>query len=373
MPKIIELSGVVGDQITAKGLKNRLPKDGGDVLLKVDSVGGSVFEGNRLYNLINDYPGKIQVELGAIAASAASYFPMAAGIENIKARKNTTFMGHKAWNIAIGNADEMKATAEILDGFDLIIAKVYAKATGRDVESIMEDMKNEFWLIGGENVVSAGFASGIIEDEDGETETETTPENDIIEKAEIQARMKEAQNELRLTETEEDLGQWAAKIDKTLNETAVTKDGQALLFTESASTSRGENIKKEEFDMNLNEFLSKNPEAKAEHDEALAKGTTEAVAADRERFSKIIALSGIAIPENVLSAAKEGQTLAIFMEKELETRNALVAKTKDEPGNKIGVLATGGQTPEKPEASVEKTKTKQAEADVEAYLNGGKK
>ena len=136
MAKVIELSGIVGYDITAKGLKNRLPKDGSDVILKVDSQGGSVFEGNRLYNAILDYQGNIEVHLGVLAASAASYFPLAAGSENIKVRANTTFMGHKAWSFAIGNADEMKAEAEILDGLDRLIAKAYSKINGKSIDEI---------------------------------------------------------------------------------------------------------------------------------------------------------------------------------------------------------------------------------------------
>ncbi|MCP4395636.1 MAG: Clp protease ClpP, partial [Alphaproteobacteria bacterium] len=187
MPKIIELSGTVGWDITAKDLKKKLPNTGEEVLLKIDSPGGSVFEGNRLYNALNDhlntFPGSVKVELGAIAASAASYFPLAVGAKNIKVRSNTTFMGHKAWTFAIGNADDMKAEAEILDGFDKIIAKVYSKITGKTSDESLEDMKNEFWLIGGQSVVDAGFASEIIDDD----ETEESEESEIVDKVEILA------------------------------------------------------------------------------------------------------------------------------------------------------------------------------------------
>ncbi|MCP4393640.1 MAG: Clp protease ClpP, partial [Alphaproteobacteria bacterium] len=265
MPKIIELSGVVGAEITAKNLKNRLPKDGSDVLLKIDSVGGSVFEGNRLFNALNDhlnkFPGTITAELGAVAASAASYFPLAIGAENLKVRKNTTFMGHKAWTFAIGNADDMKAEAEILDGFDNIIAKVYSGITGKSVDDSLEDMKNEFWLIGGESVVDAGFASGIVDEDQTEPE-----EQNVIEKSEVLAMMKESKNKIREIENQEDLNKWAAKIEKTLNAVDVEADGQKLLFSESAPSGAKN---KSEVDMNLSEYLDQNPEAKAEYTEKL--------------------------------------------------------------------------------------------------------
>ena len=118
MPKIIELSGDIGWEITAKGLKNRLPKDNGDVLIKVDSPGGSVYEANRLYNVLTDYTGNIKIQLGAMAASGASYFPMAVGAENISVRANTVFMAHKSWSFAIGDADFMSVESDILNGFD---------------------------------------------------------------------------------------------------------------------------------------------------------------------------------------------------------------------------------------------------------------
>lgn len=376
MPKIIELSGVVGYEITAKGLKNRLPKDGSDVLLKVDSVGGSVFEGNRLYNAINDYDGKIEVELGAIAASAASYFPLAAGIENIRVRKNTTFMGHKAWTIMLGNADDMKAEAEILDGFDLIIAKVYAKATGKDVDSILEDMKNEFWLIGGESVVDAGFAAGIVEDDDSEMDSESgegeSEESEIVEKAQIQALIKEAKNKLKTQDIEEDLDKWAARIHAEVNKTDVTEDGQALLFSESAPS--GAKNKKEEFKMTRNEFFEQNPEAKAENESAMAQAVSDAVAADRERGKDIFALYGV--NDSSIKAYENGVSVS---ELAVEEKRKEVEARKEARAQDLGGLEPKNQVPKK-ETVVNKDEDKLSSSleerfnkKAEAFKNGGQK
>lgn len=345
MPKIIKLTGIVGWEITAKGLENRLPKDGSDVLLKVDSVGGSVFEANRLYNAILDYVGHIDVELGAIAASAASYFPLAVGAENVKVRENTTFMAHKSWSFAIGNADDMKAEAEILDGFDKIIAKVYAKVTGKGVDETLEEMKDEIWLIGGQSVVDAGFASGIVEDDDSENKDD--PE--IVDKAEIVAMIAEARTRMKEADVKEDLEKWAAKLEIATNTVDVTKEGQSLLFGEI--TPSGDNT---EAEMKLSEYLGKNPEAKAEFDEAIntakaegrAETNEEAVKADRERFAKVLALSGVAIPENVLKSASDGQTVADFAVAELDDRNAKIAAVKTEEKPDMGGVTATGQVPE---------------------------
>lgn len=375
MPKIIKLTGIVGYDITAEKLENRLPRNGEKAVIKVDSVGGSVFEGNRLYNLfidhLNKFPGSLTVELGAIAASAASYFPLAVGAKNIKVRENTTFMGHKAWSFAIGNADEMKAEAEILDGFDKIIAKVYSKVTGKTVDESLEDMKNEFWLIGGQSVVDSGFASGIVKDD--ETETEDI-ENEIIDKSEILAKMKEAKNKLRDIENTEDLNKWAARIHETLNSTDIEDDGQKLLFDVPNPDQSGKNNSVEDY-MDLKDFLDKNPEAKIDVDkmvnDIVDDRVKDAVAEDRERSAELLTLSGLKIPDNILDSVKKGDTVGDFAKAELKARNEKVnAVTKEEQN--LGGLSNEGQEPKNVEGA-EKSKTEKTVDDVLDKMLGKKK
>lgn len=164
--KTIELTGDVGFEITAAQLRDQLPSGREAVLLKVDSYGGSVFEAVRIYNLIRDYPGRVTAELGAVAASAASFFPLAA--DHVRARSNTTFMIHKAWSFAMGNSDDMKSEAAILDGLDGLLADAYVKKTGYDREDVLASMKDEMWLFGGKDIVAAGFADELVEDSEKE-------------------------------------------------------------------------------------------------------------------------------------------------------------------------------------------------------------
>ena len=373
MTKIIELSGIVGYDITAKNLKNRLPKDGEKAVLKIDSVGGSVFEGNRLYNTINDhlnrFPGSLTGELGAIAASAASYFPLALGVENINVRNNTTFMGHKAWTFAIGNADDMKAEAEILDGFDNIIAKVYSKVTGKPVEESLEDMKNEFWLIGGQSVVDAGFASGIIDDDES-TESEE-PEN-VVEKNEILALMKEAKNKIREVENSEDLNKWAARIHDTLNSTDIEDDGQKLLFSKSAP--QGAENKQRGDKMNLTDLLKANPEAKAEHDNLIAAANTErvenAVTEERTRIDELLNLAGGKVTTEIVAAIKNGDSIGDFAVNEIKNRNKEIEE-KNTADSNLGDLDAGNQTPIEPKNEDDDKSVKTMDAAIDALL--GKK
>ena len=372
MPKTINLSGVVGWDITAKGLKEAMPSGNAAVMIKVDSVGGSVFEGNRIYNLLMDrerkYPGKTKVELGVLAASAASYFPMGVGKDNITVRENTVFMAHKAWSLAIGNADDLKEEAEILDGFDQMIAKVYSKVTGEEIENILAYMKNEMWLMGGQAVVDAGFASAISDapEEGEEVESEEDGEEpEMKTKAEVRAMIKEAQALLKAESQEEDLAQWAAML--TAPEAAA--DGQYEMF-ENASHS-GDKIM--EVDMKLSEYLDQNPEAKAEHEAMInakaEEAAKDAVEKDRGRSSEILALAGVGVSDEILNAVKDGTTSGDFAKAEISRRQEERAEVVESDD---GGLEVKGQTPAAPKNSSEK-KDEAIEASVKDYLDQRKK
>ena len=369
MPKIIELSGVVGIDITAKNLKSRLPKNGDEAVLKVDSIGGSVYEGNRLENAVNDYvkkfPGALSVEFGAIAASAASYPFLGVGAKNIKVRSNTVFMGHKAWTIALGNADDMKQEAEILDGFDKMIAKAYSKVNGKPTEENLSDMGNEFWLMGGQAVIDAGFASEIVEHE------EETEEVEIVDQSEVKAMIEESKVKLRDIEDSEDLNKWAAKINEALN---VDEDGHKLLFNSKTDPSGSENNSMEDY-MDLKDYLDKNPEAKVEYENSLKTAGEDrvknAVEEDRKRTAEILALSGMKLTDNLKASIESGESLGDFAIKERKAELAVIEAAGD-GGQKDGLNAAAQTQTPKSESTKEDIKAAD-EKSVSDYLASQKK
>lgn len=359
MPKKIELSGVVGYEITAKGLKNKLVKDDKNIVY-LDSVGGSVFEGNRLYNLLNDSLKAgydIDFVLGAVAASAASYFPLAVGKDRIKVRENTVFMGHKAWSFAIGNADDMKAEAEILDGFDKMIAKVYSKVNGMSIDDNLKAMGEEFWLMGGQSVVDAGYASGIAEeDEVVEGEEEAL---DPVDKSEIQAKIKEAKEVLREKAEEEDLEKWAAK----LKDPVVDEQGQFNMFENAGSPAMTPGSDKEniqEDNMDFMSYLDQNPEHKAKFEElknAHAEDVkNSALSEDRARSMKIAKLYGNS--EMAINAIGDGTSVGDLAVAEKEKALAAAQSASKETGDLGGLDKSKNGLPEEVENQEDNEKSK---------------
>jgi ATP-dependent protease ClpP protease subunit len=168
MAKIIALSGPVGWVITAKELRAELESaNGGDVELHVNSPGGFVFESIEIFNLIRNYQGHIEARIVGVAASAASYFILAA--DRVSAYDNATFMMHNAINIVIGNHNDMRKTADILESLSNVLAKAYVAKTGKSIEDIKSLMDEETFLFGDE-ILHEGFVDEIIENPEGEDE-----------------------------------------------------------------------------------------------------------------------------------------------------------------------------------------------------------
>jgi ATP-dependent protease ClpP protease subunit len=161
MAKVIALSGDVGWEITAKKIREELKSaKGKDVEFHVNSPGGFVFDAFEIYNVIRAYKGKTEARITGFAASAASYIVLAA--DKVTAHENAVYMIHNAWNLAIGDHNDMRKVANTLEGLSNILAKAYAKKTGKDVDAIKSFMDNDTYFFGDEMQVE-GFVDEMIE------------------------------------------------------------------------------------------------------------------------------------------------------------------------------------------------------------------
>lgn len=114
----------------------------------INSPGGSVFAGIAIYNMLNRHKGHKRVFIEGYAASIASVIAMAG--DEIIIPENAYLMIHKAWGVAIGNADHLREQAELYERFDTTIANAYlTKAKeGKTFEDFLELMKDETWFNG---------------------------------------------------------------------------------------------------------------------------------------------------------------------------------------------------------------------------------
>ena len=154
-----EIGGWAGEVDTSALLKTISDFKGTAIDVEIHSGGGDVFDGLAIYNALLIHPANVTVTVQGLAASAASVIAMAG--DTIKMPENAFMMVHQAWSIAMGTADNMRETADLIDRINGTIADIYTKKTGRDYKDVADDMKAETWL-DAEQAFTLGYADEVI-------------------------------------------------------------------------------------------------------------------------------------------------------------------------------------------------------------------
>lgn len=158
---ILTLSGTIAnlsfldDTISAKAVKDSLDDVKEDIVIRLNSGGGDVFEGIEIYNYLKSLPNHITIEVTALAASAASLVAMSG--DKIIIRTGANMMVHEASTMAFGNKSDIQKTLNALTAIDTSIVDIYHDRTGLDRDEIVNLITNETWLTADE-AINKGFA-----------------------------------------------------------------------------------------------------------------------------------------------------------------------------------------------------------------------
>ncbi len=152
----------VDDAISAAAVLAAL-KDLGkptQLVARINSPGGSVFEAVAIYNALVRHEAHVRVEIDALAASAAAIVAMAG--DEIVMAGNASMMIHRAWTIAMGNAEEIGKVVEALKTVDELILNTFDARTGdKSTRDAIEGWVNaETWMTP-EQAVERGFADRV--------------------------------------------------------------------------------------------------------------------------------------------------------------------------------------------------------------------
>jgi ATP-dependent protease ClpP protease subunit len=134
--------------------------DNDAITVRINSPGGSVFDGIAILNALRDHPAKVTVVVDSLAASIASVIAMAG--DEIVMNRNSQMMLHNAWAVCVGDARDMHKSAERLAQHNTNIAQIYADRAGGTVEDWLAVMAEETWLLADE-AVDAGLADRVVE------------------------------------------------------------------------------------------------------------------------------------------------------------------------------------------------------------------
>ncbi len=129
--------------------------------LRINSPGGSVFEGNAIYNALKRHPAEITSHIDSLAASMASVIALAGNAVNMAA--NGLYMIHEVAGGVWGTSSEMRKTADLIDKLAMSIVNAYADKTGMDTKEIEQAMQDETWY-SAQEALDAGFIDNITEE-----------------------------------------------------------------------------------------------------------------------------------------------------------------------------------------------------------------
>ena len=126
--------------------------------LRINSLGGDVFNGMAIYNVIKKRESKTTVYVEGIAASIATI--IALGADEVIMSENSLFMIHNAWGGTMGNSKDMRKSADTLDKISNELTEIYVKKTGLAYNRVTEMMDEETWL-SAEEAYELGFVDNI--------------------------------------------------------------------------------------------------------------------------------------------------------------------------------------------------------------------
>jgi ATP-dependent protease ClpP protease subunit len=163
----IWLYGVIGmdwfgEGVTAKQFADDLKKLGAvqTIDLRLNSDGGVVTDARAMYNLLVEHKAKVITHIDGIAASAASFIAMA-GAE-IEIAEGGFVMIHNARGVTVGEAEDHRRMADVLDTMNKTIRDTYAARTNNTDAKLKGWMDAETWFTGPE-AVKNGFADRVVE------------------------------------------------------------------------------------------------------------------------------------------------------------------------------------------------------------------
>ncbi|MCG9678742.1 head maturation protease, ClpP-related [Vibrio sp. Isolate24] len=115
-----------------------------DLMMRVQSYGGSVYEGLAMFNAIKAHKGKTIGVVDGLAASIATYMLMAC--DEIHMPENSTFMIHNPSIGAWGEEDEIESALTQVKNAKATVSSAYVERSGKPLEDVLSAMAQETWF-----------------------------------------------------------------------------------------------------------------------------------------------------------------------------------------------------------------------------------
>ncbi|MFD1176872.1 head maturation protease, ClpP-related [Paenibacillus puldeungensis] len=135
--------------------------NGENVDVEINSPGGSVYDGSEIYTALKSYPGRVNVKIVGVAASAASVIAMAG--DHVQISPTAQIMIHNVSTNAGGDYRDLEHEAAVLKNYNKSIANAYILKTGLSQDELLSLMDQETWL-NAQQAKEKGFADEVMFD-----------------------------------------------------------------------------------------------------------------------------------------------------------------------------------------------------------------
>lgn len=152
------------DEITPKIFKDDLYRygAGGPITIRMNSYGGDVIAASQIRSIIQDYPGRVTVQIDGIAASAATVVALAGDV--IRMQETAYFMIHDPGVtvfMAFLNIDELSMLLDNMKAVKEGIVNAYESRTGLSRARLAKLMADETWM-DAQRAMDLGFVDEVI-------------------------------------------------------------------------------------------------------------------------------------------------------------------------------------------------------------------
>ena len=159
MPTEILIYGEIGVDVTAADIKSQLGDAAGDeIIVRIDSFGGAVFQGLSIFQAFDAYEGKKSAVIESAAFSIASYIAMA--FDRLEIAANGYLMIHNPSVMSEGDSDQLKRDAALLSKLRDSMVNAYSARTGMPREQV-ESLMAEETFIDADESLSMRFVSAV--------------------------------------------------------------------------------------------------------------------------------------------------------------------------------------------------------------------
>lgn len=137
------------------------------IIVKIHTYGGSVFDGNLMYNALCNSKKSVELQIVGIAASMGAV--MALSLDNVFMVENGYMMIHTCSGSTYGSASDHEKNAKLLRAIEKNFLSKLMKKTGQTESYVKKWLEGDNWF-DAESALKEGLIKGII---NSETDIET--------------------------------------------------------------------------------------------------------------------------------------------------------------------------------------------------------